>query len=248
MPIHDWTRVDAGLFHDFHLSWIAALRNRLNKGVLPEGYYALAEQRTGAPIGDVVTLTNSRPMTGGLRVLDHPIHAKHKAVSDRTGYARKASRLAVRHVSGVVVAVIEIVSPGNKSGRVAMRQFVNKATGLMDRGVHFLYIDLFPPSRRDPNGLHALIWNEYETELFSITHDEPLSTASYCAGNSIQAIVETFAVGQTIPEVPLFLDEGHFVMCPSHPSYLQAWDEFPNELKPLLTTSASPSSTTGNGP
>lgn len=76
MAIHDWTRVDAGLFHDFHLSWIAALRNRLNKGVLPEGYYALSEQSTGAPIGNVVTLTNSKPMTGGLRVLDHPIPSK----------------------------------------------------------------------------------------------------------------------------------------------------------------------------
>ncbi len=26
MPIHDWTRVDAGLFHDFHQSWSIALR------------------------------------------------------------------------------------------------------------------------------------------------------------------------------------------------------------------------------
>jgi hypothetical protein len=22
MPIHDWTRVDAGIFHDFHQSWV----------------------------------------------------------------------------------------------------------------------------------------------------------------------------------------------------------------------------------
>ncbi len=25
MPIHDWTRVDAGLFHAFHQSWIVIL-------------------------------------------------------------------------------------------------------------------------------------------------------------------------------------------------------------------------------
>ena len=35
MPIHDWTRVDAGLFHDFHQSWTVALRNALNEGILP---------------------------------------------------------------------------------------------------------------------------------------------------------------------------------------------------------------------
>ena len=26
MPIHDWTRVKAGTFHDFHLAWIAEMR------------------------------------------------------------------------------------------------------------------------------------------------------------------------------------------------------------------------------
>ena len=35
MPIHDWTRVTAGTWHDFHLVWIAELRNVLNGGLLP---------------------------------------------------------------------------------------------------------------------------------------------------------------------------------------------------------------------
>jgi hypothetical protein len=30
MPVHDWTRVDAGIFHDFHNAWITELRNVLN--------------------------------------------------------------------------------------------------------------------------------------------------------------------------------------------------------------------------
>lgn len=44
MPVHDWTRVDAGIFHDFHTVWVGQLRTALNEGLLPEGYYALAEQ------------------------------------------------------------------------------------------------------------------------------------------------------------------------------------------------------------
>ena len=47
MPIHDWTRVDAGLFHAFHQRWISALSDALNTGVLPRDYYALAEQSVG---------------------------------------------------------------------------------------------------------------------------------------------------------------------------------------------------------
>ncbi len=47
MAIHDWTRVDAGVFHDFHLAWIGELRRVLNSGLLPPDYYALAEQIAG---------------------------------------------------------------------------------------------------------------------------------------------------------------------------------------------------------
>lgn len=30
MPVHDWTRVEAGIFHDFHTAWIPELRRALN--------------------------------------------------------------------------------------------------------------------------------------------------------------------------------------------------------------------------
>jgi hypothetical protein len=48
MPVHDWTLVEDGIFHDFHVGWIAQLRTALNNGLLPPGYYALEEgPRTG---------------------------------------------------------------------------------------------------------------------------------------------------------------------------------------------------------
>ena len=50
MPIHDWTRVDAGLFHDFHQRWTVSLSNALNAGVLPADYFALVEQNIRGPI------------------------------------------------------------------------------------------------------------------------------------------------------------------------------------------------------
>ena len=48
MPIHDWTRVDAGIFHHFHHGWIEDLSRALNRGLLPPDHYALAEQIAGA--------------------------------------------------------------------------------------------------------------------------------------------------------------------------------------------------------
>lgn len=47
MPVHDWSRVSAGVFHDFHNTWIVELKNALNGGVLPAAYYAMSEQRAG---------------------------------------------------------------------------------------------------------------------------------------------------------------------------------------------------------
>ena len=46
MPIHDWSRVDAGIFHDFHHAWIEQIKRLLNSGVLPPDHYAMAEQPT----------------------------------------------------------------------------------------------------------------------------------------------------------------------------------------------------------
>ena len=50
MPIHDWTRVQAGDFRHFHQCWAVALGNALNSGLPPPGYPALAERVTGRPI------------------------------------------------------------------------------------------------------------------------------------------------------------------------------------------------------
>src|SRR5436309_8007648 len=61
MPVHDWNRVTAGTFHDFHLAWIAELCRVLNGGLLPPGYYALAEQVAGEIIPDVLTLQQADP-------------------------------------------------------------------------------------------------------------------------------------------------------------------------------------------
>lgn len=56
MPVHDWTIVDDGTFHDFHTAWIGEIRTALNADLLPKGYYALAEQHTGHGIADILAL------------------------------------------------------------------------------------------------------------------------------------------------------------------------------------------------
>ena len=42
MPIHDWTRLEPGDFHDFHQCWVVEIRNALNGGLLPHDSRAWA--------------------------------------------------------------------------------------------------------------------------------------------------------------------------------------------------------------
>jgi len=57
MPIHDWTLVRANRFHHFHQDWTVEIARSLNRGLLPDGYLAMAERITGGPEADVVTLS-----------------------------------------------------------------------------------------------------------------------------------------------------------------------------------------------
>jgi len=55
MPVHDWSRVDAGTFHHFQHSWIEEVQRMLNSDLLPPEYYAMAEQQAGLFGPDVLT-------------------------------------------------------------------------------------------------------------------------------------------------------------------------------------------------
>lgn len=105
MLMHDWTRVGSGTFHAFHTRWITHLSDAMNKGVLPPGYYSDPEQHLGRKIADVLTLHASDPSVTALR---------------RT--------LTIRHTNGHrIVAMIEILSPGNKASEDEIKRFVRKA-------------------------------------------------------------------------------------------------------------------------
>jgi hypothetical protein len=237
MPIHDWTRVRANRVHDFHQRWTVAICNALNAGRLPPGYFAMVEQKAGGPEPDVITLELTPPAgsgAGGVAVDVRPPQARFVTRSEAAGYARKANRVTVRHPDGDVVAVVEIVSPGNKDSRHAVRAFARKAVELIHAGVHLLIVDLFPPGRRDAQGIHKVIWDRLHEESFTLPPDKPLTLAAYAAGTETVAYVEPVAVGDALPEMPVFLTADRYVPCPLEETYRTAWEQFPAPLKAPL--------------
>jgi Protein of unknown function (DUF4058) len=240
VPIHDWTRVDAGLFHAFHQRWISALSDALNTGVLPPDYYALAEQSVGGPVPDILTLRpaptdeDADEESSGSAVATVPPRARIVRQAEERIYVRKADRIAVRHRHGEVVAVVEIVSPGNKASAHALRAFVEKSAELIDQGIHLLIIDVFPPSKRDPQGIHKAIWDEFIEEDLDRPADKLLTLAAYDAQPLPIAYVEPVGVGDVLPDMPIFLKPGRYVPAPLETTYQTAWTFFPAPLKRLL--------------
>jgi Protein of unknown function (DUF4058) len=241
MPIHDWTRVDSGLFHAFHQDWIGVLARALNAGVLPPDYFALREQSTRGPVPDVLTLElpsgrDEPSETGsGLAVAVAPPRMRVVRRAEDMIYVHKADRIAVRHRHGRVVAMVEIVSPGNKASKNELRAFVEKASNLIAQGVHLLVIDLFPPSKRDPQGIHKAIWDEFVEEDFELSADQRLTLAAYDAGPPPVAYVEPVTVGDALPDMPIFLKPDFYVPAPLEETYRITWDDFfPAPTKRLL--------------
>jgi hypothetical protein len=132
------------------------------------------------------------------------------------------------------VAVVEIVSPGNKASTSELRAFVEKTADLIQQGVNVLVIDLFPPTKRDPQGLHKAIWDVFEDEDFTLPPDKPLTLVSYDAGPVNTAYIEPVAVGDVLPDMPLFLKPEFYVPVLLEATYQTTWSVFPTALKPLL--------------
>jgi hypothetical protein len=247
MPVHDWTRVEAGIFHDFHTVWIGEIRSALNEGLLPKGYYALTEQHAGRLIADVLTLHVSPqsaaplplpPETGGTALAEAPPRVRHRETLDELALSRRRT-LAVRHVSGHrLVALLEIVSPANKDRPEHVADFASKAVAALDVGVHLLVVDLFPPGDHDPQGIHGIIRQRLggPDEPYPLPAAEPFTLASYAAGPRIEMFVEHLAVGGVLPEMPLFLRPDRYVQVPLEETYQEAFRGFPGFWREVLET------------
>jgi hypothetical protein len=248
MPIHDWTRVAAGTFHDFHNSWITHLKETLNEGVLPHGYYAMSEQHAGRMVANILTLkvdppapeSSSSTGTSGTAVAEAPARVGRRIVASEAAAYRELRRtLAIRHVSDHrLVAMIEIISPGNKDRVASVAEFVDKARAALRAGCHLLVIDLFPPGNHDPSGMHEAIWEAYrDSEDDFVAVPRPALLASYVATRPPEAYVECVHLGTPLPEMALFLETSRYVDVPLESTYQAAYRGMPEVWRNVLEAS-----------
>jgi hypothetical protein len=246
MPIHDWSRVRAGVFHDFHQEWIREIKRALNDTTLPQGYYALSEQYAAGFGADVLTLQMSEssqadsdavhPAAGnGGSLLVAPPPIALTAETELEFYRRKQNSVVVRtSEDDRIVAVVEVVSPGNKASHHAIEAFTKKAAELFDHDIHLLVLDLHRPGARDPQGIHGAIWGEISDEPYDHPADFPLTLAAYECNLAIRAYVKPVAVGDRLPEMPLYLQPGAYVLVPLEATYQLAFAAVPERWRSVL--------------
>lgn len=244
MTLHDWTRVSDGTFHDFHLRWIAHLVERMNDGILPRDYYAQAEQYVLRFEADLLTLSRPRA-AGGNGSSSHPpsppgpgavavADAPPKAQLHLSGPASRRRVVAVRHVSGHrVVALVEVVSPGNKDGPAAVAEFVRKSESVLDGGVHLTILDLLPPGRSDPEGMAAAVWAAMGGRGYERPADKPLTFAAIIAPRT-GLYADHRAPGDELPATPLFLTVDHYIELPLGATYEQTFRGVPAIWREVL--------------
>ncbi len=219
MPVHDWTRVDVGVFHAFHHGWISEISRELNRIIPADKYYAL-------PVlifGDTV-----------------PPSSVSKIVDVIEWYANKKKSVAVfRRTDHLTVAVLDIVTPGNKCSRGTIELFGKQYRGVLEPGCNLDVIDLYPPTSRDPEGIHPVIWGEDDAGEYKFDPAHPLTCAAYVGGADAQAFVEPVAVGDVLPNLPLFLLSDVYVNVPLEATYRSAFEALPKFLQDDLNATIS---------
>ena len=73
-----------------------------------------------------------------------------------------------------------------------------------------------------------------QEEPFELPSDKPLTMVAYSAGIPKKAFVEPVAVGDTLRDMPVFLDAATYIWAPLEATYLATWEACPEQLRVLI--------------
>jgi hypothetical protein len=241
--IHDWTRVGADTWHPFHLRWISEMERSLN-GCLPPGYYADPERSAPPYIPDILTLQEatdeimddveddaSAGVATAPAVATEPKLTVHLTQDATPSYTER--RIAIRHESGDrLVAILELSSPANKDRPKSVEKFVKKTIDALASSVHVSVIDLLPPTPHDAPGLITRCAEAADLGELIAPPGKPLMIGAFNA--HIELWAEPLAVGDALPDLPIFYREDRFVNIPLAATYAAAWEATPKRWRKVI--------------
>jgi hypothetical protein len=213
MPLYDWTRVPDNVFHNFLVAWLGRLAGTLNGSALPRGYLARVEQYVGPVSALEVESSKTTGRGPGLRL-------ESTATIDPPRFdVRRQRRIAIFSARDERrLAVIEVVSPGNKDAERRTRWFEEKLLDCLASGLHVLLIDLLPATPIAP-GLAAAVARDLGCE--AVPEDGQAVTSFECQARPpvVRVYHQPVNVGKPLPSSPLFLEPGWAVEVPLESTY-----------------------------
>ena len=241
MPVHDWSRTAEAAYHSFQLDWVSALSTALNRGVLPRSHFAMTETIELRPVASFCVLPEPEQPVSRRKWYDDVPELSAEAprttlriVDDRRQYACRI--VTVRDDLHQPAAAVLFVTQQDKQTAYRLRTLVQFVVGAVTRGIHVLIVDLFPPSVRDPQGIHKAIWDEFADEPFELPAGKTRTLVAYQAASEIVAYIEPVAVGDTLPDMPLFLEPDAHVLVPLEATYAATWAVCPEPIRELVET------------
>ncbi|HLW66351.1 MAG TPA: DUF4058 domain-containing protein [Gemmataceae bacterium] len=210
MPMHDWTRVEPTIFHDFRHSWLSEIKRAINR-VLPTNFYALIQQQRLQLDPNLTTQQRRLDLD---RIPESAIVVCHDR-DDRT------------------LAIVEIVSPAIKYSADAVGSFAARICEGLRKKLQILLIDPFPQREQDKS-VHCAIWQRFAHAPAAFSMEKPLLAATYSCRDSIEGYVHPFAVGDEWPDMPLFLEPEAYIDVPLERTYMAAWEAVPLRWRKVI--------------
>ena len=95
-------------------------------------------------------------------------------------------------------------------------------------------MDPGPVSSRDPHGLHAAIFEEIQDDPLELPAESPLSVFAYECDDRVRTYLEPLTVGDSLPDMPVFLYPGMYIDVPLETTYQSAWEAVPQRWQKVI--------------
>ncbi|MCU0704892.1 MAG: DUF4058 family protein [Fimbriiglobus sp.] len=212
-------------WESFHAQWAGTIAAALNEH-LPPDYFAESQVHVGPRIEVDVGTFDDAPAGGG-GVATAPQVRPTLAPPDLVLPAVFPPDFGVRVYEGSggprLVAAIELVSPGNKDRAEKRTAFAAKCVSHLTAGCGVMIVDVVTSRLSRPlDDLFPLL-----APGVPVPDHGPLSAASFRPlrqgeTDSIEVRHRTLTVGGVLPELPLALDAGQFILVDLEAAYEEA--------------------------
>ena len=109
---------------------------------------------------------------------------------------------------------------------------------MLQQGIHRLVWDPRQPTRRAPHEIHGAIWKQIgdEPDDCQKPADKPLILAAYESKpfGAVTAYMESSAIGDSLPEMPLYVSPSGYVLVPLQDTYDRAFAALPRRWSSVL--------------